>query len=48
MFYLYRTTTEKLAEALDKIEASGDTIVKPEHVGGRDWIVICRRTGVAS
>lgn len=40
-FYVYRTTTEKLADALDRITDAGDTVREPVHVGGRDWVLIC-------
>jgi hypothetical protein len=43
MFYTYKTTTEKLPDALQHIVESGDEIVLPQFVGGRDWIVVCRK-----
>jgi len=43
MFYVYRCTTDKLAESLTRIAEAGDTIVQPTWVGGRDWIIVCRK-----
>lgn len=43
-FYLYRSSTEKLAGHLQHIEESGDEVISPQFVGGRDWIVVCRKT----
>jgi hypothetical protein len=43
MHYTYRATEDKLAEDLDRIEASGDTIVQVLHKGSRDYLVIARR-----
>lgn len=41
--YVYRCTTDKLQEALDRITNSGDTIASVHHVGGRDWVIIATR-----
>jgi hypothetical protein len=43
MHYTYRTTTEKLGAALDKILGDGDQVLWPVFVGGRDWILLCRK-----
>lgn len=43
MFYLYRCTTDKLAESLNTITQSGDSPVWPVHTGGRDWVIVCRK-----
>ena len=43
MFYTYRSTTDKLGDALTAIAEAGDTIVQPTHVGGRDWVIVCRK-----
>lgn len=43
MYYTYRCTTEKLADAMNSIVAAGDTIVESVHTGGRDWVLICRK-----
>jgi len=40
--YTYRCTTDKLADALDQIEDAGDTVLERKHMGGRDWVIICR------
>lgn len=44
-FYVYRTTTDKLADALDRITESGDGVREVAHVGGRDWVLICLKGG---
>lgn len=44
MFYVYRCTTDKLSDSLTRITEAGDTILWPVWVGGRDWIVICRKS----
>lgn len=41
--YTYRTTTEKLAEAIDAILANGDSVRSEHHTGGRDWVLVCRK-----
>lgn len=43
MFYIYRSTTDKLSDALNSIVEAGDTVVQPVHTGGRDWVVVCRK-----
>lgn len=45
MFYVYRSTTDKLEQHLNNITESGDVIVGTHHVGGRDWVLICRQGG---
>lgn len=41
-WYKWRSTTDKLDEHLNRIAESGDTVVSVHHVGGRDWVIICR------
>lgn len=41
--YVYRSTTDKLQNALDSITNAGDTIASVHHVGGRDWVIIAIR-----
>lgn len=41
--YDFRATTEKLAQHIDDIVESGDTILQAAHVGGRDWVLLCRK-----
>lgn len=48
MHYLYRSTTDKLGEQLDSIVEAGDQVLSTHFVGGRDWVVICRRGPVAN
>lgn len=43
--YLYRCTTDKLLQHLANIEESGDQVIWPVFVGGRDWLLICRKAG---
>lgn len=38
--HVYRTTTDKLAEAMDDIVADGGTILQAAFAGGRDWVVL--------
>lgn len=45
MYYVYRCTTQQLEEHLNRIVSSGDEVVQPVHVGGRDWVIVCRRGG---
>jgi hypothetical protein len=46
-FYVYKTTTDKLAEAFEHIETtSAHRVLHPVHVGGRDWVLICARRPV--
>lgn len=47
-FYVYRTTTDKLADSLNHITESGDTVIAPTHVGGRDWVIVCCKGQVES
>lgn len=45
--HVYRTTTDKLAEAMDDIVADGGTILQAAFAGGRDWVVLwCKGTGL--
>ena len=46
--YVYRSTTDKLQEALDRITNSGDAIASVHHVGGRDWVIIATRDAALS
>lgn len=42
--YVFRSTTEKLPEHVQHIRESGDTIIgDPTFVGGRDWVLLCRK-----
>lgn len=41
--YLYRSTTDKVARDLDRIEAAGDTVRSVHHTGGRDWVILAIR-----
>lgn len=44
MHYVYRSTTDKLGDALDRIIAAGDEVPwPPVYAGGRDWFIICRK-----
>jgi len=43
--FKYRCTTEKLLMHIARIEESGDSVVWPVFLGGRDWILICRKDG---
>lgn len=46
MFYVYRVmTTAQLQQHLNRIVESGDEVFSIHYQGGRDWIVICRKTG---
>jgi hypothetical protein len=45
VLYLFRSTTAQLCGHLQHIEESGDTPLWPVFVGGRDWIIICRKAG---
>lgn len=40
--YAYRSTTDKLNDAFQHIERSGDRVLDWIHTGGRDWVVIAR------
>lgn len=47
--YLFRSTTDKLAEHLNHIEESGDVAyVPPTFTGGRDWVIVCRKGDAAA
>lgn len=41
--YLYRTTTDKLPEAIDRIESSGDQVLERTNVHERHWALLCRK-----
>lgn len=43
MYYIFRSTTDKVAEHMNHIEESGDTIIAPTFTGGRDWVIVCRK-----
>lgn len=43
MHYVFRTTTDKLPRALDQVTSAGDQVLWPIFVGGRDWLLICRK-----
>lgn len=43
MYYTYRCTTDKLPMHIERIEEAGDQVVWPTFVGGRDWLLICRK-----
>jgi hypothetical protein len=43
MVYVYRCTTDKIPDAFSRIEEAGDTVLWTVHVGGRDWVLICRK-----
>jgi hypothetical protein len=43
MYYIYRTTTDKLADSLNRITEAGDYITDTVHIGGRDWVIVCRK-----
>lgn len=45
MFYVYRCTTDKLEYHLNRVTDAGDTVIGTHHVGGRDWVIICRQGG---
>ena len=43
-FYLFRSTTDRLAGHLEHIEESGDTVLGMAFLGGeKHWIIVCRR-----
>lgn len=48
MFYVYRCTTDKLEQHLNRIADMGDEVLWPVFVGGRDWLLFCRRGGAQS
>lgn len=42
--YIFRSTTDKLPEHISHIVESGDRVVgDPVFVGGRDWVLLCRK-----
>ncbi|WP_232676673.1 hypothetical protein [Nocardioides sp. R-C-SC26] len=41
-YYPYRTTADKLEQAHEAVASSGDSVISAHHVGGRDWILLCR------
>lgn len=44
--YIFRSTLDKLPEHIQHITESGDTVVgDPTFVGGRDWVLLCRKGG---
>lgn len=46
-YYIYRTTTDKVADSLNHITESGDSVVQSVHTGGRDWVLICTKSAAA-
>lgn len=47
MFYVYRSTTDKLNEALQRIAEAGDEAQMPLYwLGGRDWLIAVRKASV--
>lgn len=45
MYYLFRSTTAKLAGHIQHIEESGDSVAWPVFIGAREWVLICRKGG---
>ncbi len=45
MYYIYRSTTDKLADHLNRITGMGDTVGSVHFTGGRDWVLVCRQGG---
>lgn len=43
--YSYRTTLDKIGHAHEQVAEAGDEVLERHHVGGRDWVLICRRAG---
>ena len=43
MIYTYRTTSRDLSDSWNRIEAEGDAVVQARHMGGRDWLLVCRK-----
>lgn len=41
--YLYRCTTDKMVMHIARIEEAGDTVEWPCFIGGRDWVLVCRK-----
>lgn len=46
MFYVYRCTSDKLELHLNRVIETGDVVFSVHHVGGRDWVLVCRRSPV--
>lgn len=44
--YRYRCTTDKLFMHIKRVESAGDTVLWPVFLGGRDWLLICRKAAV--
>jgi hypothetical protein len=42
--YPFRTTLDKLEHAHRQVTESGDEVLERHWVGGRDWVLICRKT----
>jgi hypothetical protein len=45
MYYTYRSTTDKLADHLNRITMTGDQVFSVHFTGGRDWVLVCRQGG---
>lgn len=43
MYYIFRCTTDKLSDSLNRITEAGDHITEVVHTGGRDWVIVCRK-----
>jgi hypothetical protein len=44
MYYVYRSTTDKLNEAFQRIEEAGDKpAALPVFTGGRDWVIFVEK-----
>lgn len=41
-YFVVRTTTEQLADAMNKVVADGCYVESSTWVGGRDWIIVAR------
>lgn len=41
--YQFRCTTNRLLEHRKSIQESGDTILEQSFLGGRDWVLTCRK-----
>lgn len=42
MFYVYRSTTDKLGHHLNSVVEAGDSVFSVHFQGGRDWLLVCR------
>ena len=40
-YYVYKCTTQQLESALNHIVESGDQVMQPAFLGGRDWVIVC-------